>query len=739
MKNLYRLFFLSLSLASCKNETTYSDEIYTKPNIDSNPVLESLSPEESIKRFHLPKGFKVELVASEPMISEPVSISWDGNGRMYVSQMNTYMQDADAIHENEPWSKISLLDDTNNDGTMDKSTVFIDSLVLPRIVLPLDERVIVGETYKRNLYSYRDSNGDGIADEKMLLLEDTVRDNRNLEHQDANMLWSIENWLYVTNQTFRYRFENNQLLKDTLQEPMIGQWGLTQDETGRIFLSRAGAEIPALGFQQHPSYGNLTIEKQWDSTFLEPWPIVGTSDAQGGVRRVRPGDSTLNRFTGVAGQEIYLGDKMPGAYGDLFIPEPVGRLVRRAKVSHVDGTIVLENRYHQTEFLASTDPLFRPVFAATGPDGCLYIVDMYRGIIQEGTWVKEGSYLRGVVNKRGLDKFYQRGRIYRIYHEKMKPGPKPDLLGKSSSDLLPYLSHPNGWWRMTAQKLIILKNDLSVVDNLKDVISGNENFLRKLFQQNKDYGLERLHALWTLEGLRAVDRKVLKISLNDKDPRVKIAAIRIGESFLKKGDQEIFEFLKTLANDPDPEVAQQLILSLRIRHYDTKALVKKIEQKFPDNELIKLTASENLNPFFAEVQALREKYKLMGGDAANQIINGHKIFNDHCAACHGTDGKGIEQLGPSLVGSPRLKGDVKNTIKILLHGLTGPVDGKEFNGPMASVAQYNDIEIANIVSYIREHLNGSGTVWRGEVGRVREQFKDRKNYWTLKELSASKN
>ena len=260
-----------------------------------------------------------------------------------------------------------------------------------------------------------------------------------------------------------------------------------------------------------------------------------------------------------------------------------------------------------------------------------------------------------------------------------------------------------------------------------------------MFQQNKDYGLERLHALWTLEGLRAVDREVLKISLNDKDSRVKIAAIRIGETFLKKGDQEIFEFLKTLANDPDPEVAQQLILSLRIRHDDTKALVKKIEQKFPDNELIKLTASENLNPFFAEVQALREKYKLRGGDAANQIINGHKIFKDHCAACHGADGKGIEQLGPSLVGSARLKGDVKNTIKILLHGLTGPVDGKEFNGPMASVAQYNDIEIANIVSYIREHLNGSGTVWRGEVGRVREQFKDRKNYWTLKELSASKN
>jgi mono/diheme cytochrome c family protein/glucose/arabinose dehydrogenase len=727
-----------LYLTACKQNDQYIDEIYSKPAIVANPELKTLTPEESLKSFYLPQGYKIELVASEPMIGEPVSIAWDGDGKMYVAQMMTYMQDVDASNENAPWSRISLLEDMDNDGRMDKSSVYIDSLVLPRILLPLDNRVIVGETFDRNFYSYRDANGDGKADEKILLLEDTVRDNRNLEHQDANLLWSIDNWMYVTNKSFRYRFVNNKLFRDTLKEPVPGQWGLTQDETGRLFFSRAGAEIPALGFQQHPVYGSMEMKDKWDTSFMEPWPIVGTPDAQGGPRRLRPGNNTLNRFTGVAGQEIFLGDKMPPAYGDLFIPEPVGRLVRRAKVNHINGKIVLENRYKQTEFLASTDPLFRPVYATTGPDGCLYIVDMYRGVIQEGTWVGEGSYLRGVVKERGYDKFVQRGRIYRVYHEKMKPGPKPQLLNKTPSELISYLSNANGWWRMTAQKLLIVKGDKTVVPQLKKIVEGNEGFFTKLFGSKKNYGLERLHALWTLEGLQSTDASLLKKALNDKDARVRIAAIRLSEPYLQKNDKEIFEALQTLSNDKDPEVIQQLLLSFRIKNEETKDIVKDIIKRFSGNELIQLTAKENLNPSFSEIVALKEQYKLRG-EAATQVLNGFKLFQENCATCHGQGGKGLAQLAPPLVGSPRLKDDASVAIKILLHGLTGPVDGKEYNGPMAPQSQYSDEEIADIISYVREHLNGSGTVWRGNVRGLRERYKDRKSYWTLHELAKEKN
>ena len=744
MYRLIRLRFLLLVIVvnllhtSCQKKSEYRDEIYQKPAINYDPVIKNLSPHESLQTMHLPKGFHIELVASEPMIHEPVSIAWDGNGKMYVAQMMTYMQDIDAIHENEPWSRISILEDTTGDGIIDKSVVFIDSMVLPRIMLPLDDRVIVGETYNRSLYSYKDTNGDGVADEKILLLEDTVRDNRNLEHQDANMLWSIDNWLYVTNKAFRYRFTDGTFVRDTMPEPGLGQWGLTQDEAGRLFFSRAGAEVPALGFQQHPVYGSLEMEGKWEESFVEPWPIVGTLDAQGGARRMRAGDSTLNKFTGVAGQEVFLGDKIPPAYGDLFIPEPVGRLVRRAKVAHQQGKIVLSNPYHQTEFLASTDPLFRPVLATTGPDGCLYVVDMYRGIIQEGQWVGEGSYLRNVVKEKGYDKFVGMGRIYRIYHESQKPGPKPDLLNKSSEELLDYLDHPNGWWRNTAQKLIILKGDQSVVPELIETLEGNENFFSDLFQSDKDFAIERLHALWTLEGLNAIGKNLLQVAFRDEDPRVRAAGVRISDRYLKEKDPEILAALKDLANDPDPEVLQQLILSFRICNEETKSVVKSILEQQPDNEVIKVTAAENLNPSFSVVQALRDKFRLRGGDAASQIVNGYKIFKEYCSTCHGPDGKGLPQLAPSLVGSPRVTGDADVTINILLHGLTGPVDGVEYNGPMASVAQQNDEYIADVVSYIRAQLNNEGTIWRGRVRVMREKNKERKNYWTLKELKAAK-
>ncbi len=252
-----------------------------------------------------------------------------------------------------------------------------------------------------------------------------------------------------------------------------------------------------------------------------------------------------------------------------------------------------------------------------------------------------------------------------------------------------------------------------------------------------DFGIERVHALWTLEGLHAADKEILKTAFHDKDARVRAAAIRISEQYLKKGDTEILEALKQLASDEHPEVIQQLILSFRLNNEATKELVTTLRDKFKDNKLIGITAAENLNPAFSEIQMLREKYKLLGGDAPLQIIAGYKIFQDHCSTCHGSQGKGIDQLAPPLVGSPRVTGDVRTTIKILLHGLHGPVDGKTYNGPMASVAQYNDPEISNIVSYIRAHLNNSSTVWRGVVRNVRDEYTDRKNYWTLKELDAS--
>src|SRR5690606_37490012 len=167
------------------------------------------------------------------------------------------------------------------------------------------------------------------------------------------------------------------------------------------------------------------------------------------------------------------------------------------KVRIEDGKKVLYNAYDQIEFLASTDLNFRPVQAKTGPDGTLYIVDMYRGIIQESNWTREGSFLRPVIVRKGLDKNIGKGRIYRIVHEDIKPDKKPNLQGKKASELIEYLGHPNAWYRNTAQKLIILKDDQTVVAKLKALAKDNSSFFDFLFNKNKDLGIQRVHILWT--------------------------------------------------------------------------------------------------------------------------------------------------------------------------------------------------------------------------------------------------
>ena len=308
MNKIYGCLLLLVIVGCGKKE--YKDKIYVKPEIVREAPSDFLSPEESLEKFYLPEGYKIELVASEPMVNEPVAIAWDGNGKMYVAQMDTYMQNVDAIGEDEPISQIKLLVDLDGDGKMDKSTVFIDSLLLPRMILPLDDRLIVNETYSYDLWSYRDTDNDGVADEKIRVYENPKRRGGNLEHQQSGLVWNLDNWVYTTYNPLRFRFNKDGVQVDSLVDGSSGQWGLTQDDLGNMYYSSAGGETAAYGFQVPPIYGEVDLEGQISEGFMEPWPVVGTPDVQGGAElRLKP-DGTLNKFTGVAGQEIFRGDKL---------------------------------------------------------------------------------------------------------------------------------------------------------------------------------------------------------------------------------------------------------------------------------------------------------------------------------------------------------------------------------------------------------------------------------------------
>ncbi|MGN6491022.1 MAG: DUF7133 domain-containing protein [Agriterribacter sp.] len=713
-----------------------------RPPVIPNPSPAPLTPEESIKAMHLPEGFRVELVASEPMVQEPVAMVWDGNGNMYVAEMRTYMQDINATNENAPISQVVKLEDTDGDGKMDKRTVFIDSLVLPRMLLALDERLVVQETYSSNIDAYRDTNGDGIADEKRRVYNNNEIDKRNLEHQRSGMLWNLDNWIY-TSIRLRYKWTGDGLKVDSLEDVPAGQWGLGNDDYGRLYLSSAGGEVAAKGFQQMPAYGELDFEEtQYEGDFHEPWPLIATPDIEGGKKRLRP-DSTLNHFTATCGQTIFRGDKLP-AYmkGDLFICEPVGRLIRRAKVLNKNGVRVVKNAYDKAEFLASTDMNFRPVNMTTGPDGCLYIVDMYRGIIQEGNWTGPSSYIRPQILRFGLDKNIGRGRIYRIVHNNIAPSKeRPALLKASSEALVGYLSHPNGWWRDNAQKLLILRQDSSVIPTLRSTVRGATFMDNLLFWRHTPTDMGRIHALWTLEGMHAADKNLLLQLMSDPLPEMRKMAIWISEPYLAKDDAEVMAMLKALVNDTDTDVKTQLVQSLRYSTAEKAAplLEAVIKKDSAHTGMVYQAAQLTLGHLTTSLNVAVNTENL---DEAQKglVLKGADNFKSLCSSCHGSDGKGLKfgsssMVAPPLAGSPRVTGDPGRLIRIVLSGLKGPVDGKEYPSIMPPQLNSDDLWLAEVLSYIRTNLgNNASTIKPEDIKKVRDVVGRRWDPWTLEEL-----
>ena len=691
-----------------------------------------LSKEDAQKSIELQDGYSLELVLSEPQVEEPVALAWDGNGVLYVVEMRTYMQNIDAIGEQEPKSRITRHEDTNGDGVYDKSTVFIDNLLLPRMVLPLDDRVMVGVTNTLDLWNYRDTDGDGVADEKVKVFEGGRRGG-NMEHQPSGLIWNLDNWIYITYQNTRYRYTNGEFRTEKLPRGG-GQWGLTSDNEGRIYYSTGGGENPAFFYQQPPQYGMFDVRDQTSSDFRRVYPIAAVPDVQGGRRRVGP-NGGLNAFTGCAGQGIYRGDRLPkDLQGDLIIPEPVGRLIRRAKVTRKDGMTVLSNAYPESEFIRAKDINFRPLGAETAPDGSMFLIDMHRGIIQQGNWVRKGSYLRTVVQKWGMDENIGKGRIYRLVHKTFKSGSKPKMLDETTAQLVSHLSHPNGWWRDTAQKLIILREDgKSVVPALEELARSGES------------ALGRVHALWTLEGLEAASPALLTEALQDSDPRVRQAAIRVSEPFLTENHAGMVEALQILKSEPDTDVALQFVNSLAYSGVQSEALdavADALIEAHQDKPIVKAIQS-NRASLAAERARLAEQRR-HNAQLAKQMEQGSVIYKQLCFACHGGDGKGAPmagqtkvKLGPPLPNSPRVLGSGQSLVRTLLHGQAGELDGKTYPGQMLPLASNDDEWIASVATYIRNSFgNKASPISKDYVAAIRKATKDRKTPWTEAELEA---
>ena len=692
------------------------------------PPVEPRTPAETLKATQLPKGYHLETVLAEPDIKEPVAIGFDGDGRIFVAEMRSYMQDIDGTGEHDPVSRVSLHWSSKGDGNYDKHTVFADKLLLPRILLPLDKgRVLIGETDTNDLYIYTDTDGDGVSDKKELFFQGGPRGG-NMEHQPSGAVWALDNWLYTTYNAYRLRWSPD---GQTLKEPTApngGQWGVSQDDWGKLWFVNAGGEKGPTNFQTGIVYGAYNTKDQFTPGYDEVWPLVGMADVQGGERRYRPDDLTLNHFTATCGGEIYRGDKLPEFLGNLFFGEPVGRLVRRTKVEVKDGITILSNPYDKSEFIRSTDPLFRPINCNTAPDGTLYITDMYRGIIQEGNWVKDGSYLRKAVQQYAFDKPTGRGRVYRLTKDGAKPGPQPKMNEETTAQLVAHLDHPNGWWRDTAQKLLVLKQDFSAGPALVEMARTNQN------------PLARLHALWTLEGLNAATSELIREKLKDEHPQLRAAALRVSESLYKQGDTSLAADVLNAAKDKDGGVVLQAILTSKLLNFpDWKTKIAEVVSTSQFRN-VKEIGDMILNP--PKVAAPLA----MSGEEQKLYKSGENVFQTLCAACHGLDGKGMPMAGaapgamlaPPLAGSKTVIGWREGPIHVLLQGLSGDIGGKKYEGQMIPMATNDDAWIAGVLSYVRNSFgNRAGFVKPEEVARLRAASKDRTQPWTEAELRAT--
>ena len=713
-----RLLFLLLlanTAALAQTKPTYTFPIQAK------------TPEEELKTIELPDGYSLELVLSDPLIKEPMAIAFDGDGKMYVVEMRTYMQDIDGTDELTPKSRISLHESTKGDGVFDKHSVYMDNILLPRMVLPLDDRMLVGITDTNDITLHRDANGDGVADKQAPWYVGGPRGG-NMEHQPSGLVWGLDNWIYTTYNGYRLRWagEKQPALKENTA-PNGGQWGLAQDDYGKMWWSNAGGEKGLWNYQAPILYAAINVKQQKSEKFDTVWPIVGLGDFQGGPGRFHsPEDKRLNHFTGCAGQTVYRGDRLPKElYGNVFLPEPVGRLIRRATVEIKDGITTVTNPYEEqmSEFIRSSDPNFRPLNMTTGPDGCLYIVDAYRGIIQEGNWVKPGSFLRGAIEPTGMQHVAGHGRVWRLVHKDFKPGPQPKMIGETPAQLVAHLTHPNGFWRDTAQRMLIVKGDKSVVPALVSLLKHDNH-------------RARLHALWTLEGLDAITPDILRAAMKDEHAQVRASAIRVAESMLKKGDTALIADIKALKADKDPTVVLQTLYTARHLNWP----------KWKDEAQMTLMTSASVGVKEIGAQLLVEAPKISGSftkDEKKQLERGQEIFRSLCFACHGFDGAGMPiagregaTLAPPLAGSrTAVQGDA--IMRVMLNGLAGPIDGKTYEAQMVTMASFDDQWIADVASYIRKAFGNSGKiVAKKEVAALRKDLSKRVTPWTIEELRA---
>ncbi|HEX2476691.1 MAG TPA: PVC-type heme-binding CxxCH protein [Lacipirellulaceae bacterium] len=490
---------------------------------EKSAVRGPVPPQDSLANFVVAPGLKIELVAHEPNVIDPVAIRFDEEGRMWVVEMRDYPT---GIPGKPVGSRISVLQDRDNDGFYESATVFADGLPFATGLQPWKGGVFV--TMAGRVAYLKDSDGDGRADVNETWYMGFAEGNTQLRANHPTL--ALDNHIYIANGLRGGTIVDAS--RPNVEPVSISGMDFRFDPLTRKFEAVSGAGQFGLAFDDYGnrfvcSNRNPAIHIVLEDRYLKRNPLVAVDAVAHDVAKA--GDESrvfpitrawttshlhAGQFTSACGLAIYRGDALPAEfYGNIFVCEPTGHLVHREIMKPHGVTFASQPAYDGTEFLASRDEWFSPVNLETGPDGALYVVDMYRAVIEHPEWMPEELRKRPDLLW-GND----RGRIYRIVPQEFRRPPQPQLSGVSSDALVDLLAHPNAWWRETAARLLPERQDKTIGQKLATVVAQHQS------------PLARIHALRAFDGLRLLDRDLLVHALQDEEPRVVEQALLVVES-----------------------------------------------------------------------------------------------------------------------------------------------------------------------------------------------------------------
>jgi putative membrane-bound dehydrogenase-like protein len=555
------------------------------------PRVPPVEATNALATFQVKPGFHLELVATEPLVVDPIDICFDENGRMVV-EMRDYSEMRDVTPH---LGRVRMLEDTDGNGVFDQATIYADDLPWPTSVFYYDGGIFV--IASPDIFYCKDTNGDGQADVRRVVFTGFGAgvERINMQALPNCLRWGLDNRIHgqtagngglvtrgdATNSpplSLRgrdFHFDPRSLNLDA--EAGGGQYGMAYDDRGRKFACSNSRHLLAFMYdaryaERNPFYNlpanlvDIPVDGPAAEVFRtspeEMWRVIRTKWRVAGLATgpIEGGGRASGYFTSATGIQIYRGDAFPEEFvGDAFIADVGSNLIHRKKIRRNGVSLIAERPpdEQKVEFITSTDLWFRPVQLANAPDGCLYLCDMYREVI-EHPW----SLPETIKKLLDLNSGNDRGRIYRITPDGFKPR-KPPKLGKTTTaELIAMLEHKNAWHRETASRLLFERQDRSAVKHLENLLAKGAFHKRLAIGEAKPEALGRLHALHALDGLGVLKPAHLLTALEDAAPAVREHAVKLAEKFKSADGNQLWSKLRQLRNDPDALVRYELAFTL---------------------------------------------------------------------------------------------------------------------------------------------------------------------------------